>query len=135
MRAGASGTLISTWAQPKHSKPGCGGVSGDQHGEAASVMTGPIVLFSILIAGLWAWSLFTHPQVRCTRCTSPHLGPLRIPSSHPCHKCGGTGTRQRLGVAALRTLGWEIAPTGRMRRRGAPSAGTGRGPGHHPPAR
>ena len=100
-------------------------------------MAGPVVLFSLLIAVLWAWSLFTHPQMRCTRCTSaaPHLGPVAHTRKRTCPKCGGTGTRERPGVAALRTLGWDIGPTGRLRRRGAPTAGRGRRPGQHPPAR
>jgi hypothetical protein len=100
-------------------------------------MTGPVVFFSLLIAALWAWSLFTRPQMRCTRCTgaAPRLWPVRPDSSGTCPKCGGTGTRQRRGIAALRTLGWDIGPTGRLRRRHTPPAGPGRGPGHHPPAR
>jgi hypothetical protein len=85
-----------------------------QDGEAASFMAGPVMLFSLLIAVLWAWSLFTHPQTRCTRCTSaaPHLRPWHTRTSGTCSKCGGTGTRERLEVAALRTLGWDIGPTG-----------------------
>ena len=100
-------------------------------------MVGPVVLFSLLIAVLWAWSLFTHPHMRCARCTGavPHLGPLNTRTSDTCSKCGGTGTRERPGVAALRVLGWDIGPTGRLRRRGVPTAGTSRGRGQHPPAR
>jgi len=77
-------------------------------------MAGPVMLFSLLIAVLWAWSLFTHPLTRCTRCTSaaPHLRPWHTRTSGTCPKCGGTGTRERQEVAALRTLGWDIGPTG-----------------------
>ena len=100
-------------------------------------MYGPAMLFSLLIAVSWAWSLFTHPQTRCTRCTgaAPRLGPWHKRTTGSCPKCGGTGMRERPGVAALRKLGWDIGPTGRLRRRSAPTAGTGRGPGQHPPAR
>jgi hypothetical protein len=72
-----------------------------QDGEAASFTAGPVMLFSLLIAVLWAWSLFTHPQTRCTRCTStaPHLRPWHTRTSGTCPKCGGTGTRERLEVA------------------------------------
>jgi hypothetical protein len=82
-------------------------------------MSGPVVFFSLLIAALWVWSLFTRPQMRCTRCTgvAPHLGPSRTRSSHTCAKCGGTGTRERPGIAALRTLGWDIGPTGQLQLR------------------
>jgi hypothetical protein len=113
------------------------GVWGGQQGEAASFVSGPVVFFSMLIAALWVWSLFTRPQMRCTRCTgaAPRLGRLRTRSSHPWAKCGGTGMRERPGVAALRTLGWDIGPAGRLRRRAAPTARTGRGPGQRPPAR
>jgi hypothetical protein len=82
-------------------------------------MSGPVVFFPLLIAALWVWSLFIHPQIRCTRCTgaAPRRGLLRTGFSHTCAKCGGAGMRERPGVAALRTLGWDIGPTGRLRRR------------------
>ena len=43
-------------------------------------------------------------------------------------KCGGTETRERLEVTALRTLGWDIGPTGaaaaqRTQRRNKPRGG------------
>jgi hypothetical protein len=100
-------------------------------------MYGPVMLFSLLIAVSWAWSLFPHPQTRCTRCTgaAPHLRPLHTRTTGTCPKCGETGTRERPGIAALRTLGWNIGPTGRLRRRGAPTAGTDRRPGQQPLAR
>ena len=87
-------------------------------------MVGPMVLFSLLIAVLWAGSLFTHPQVRCTGCTgaAPGLGRSHTRSSGTCPQCGGTGTRERPRIAALRALGWDTGPTGRLRRRGAQGA-------------
>jgi hypothetical protein len=99
-------------------------------------MAGPVILFSLLIAALWAWSLFTHPETRCTRCTgaAPHLRPWHTHTSGTCPKCDGTGTRERPGVAVLRTLGWDIGATGRLRRHGAPTARASRGPGQNPPA-
>jgi len=93
-------------------------------------MIAPVVVFSLVIAVLWAWSLFFHPQARCARCTggTPHFGSFPTGSSGLCRRCGGTGWRERPGVGALRTLGWDIGPTGRLRRRGEPAAGTDRGP-------
>jgi hypothetical protein len=46
-----------------------------QDGEAASFTAGPVMLFSLLIAVLWAWSLFTHrrrdaPDAQARRRTS-----------------------------------------------------------------
>jgi hypothetical protein len=40
------------------------------------------------------------------------LRPWHTRTSGTCPKCGGTGTRERLQVAALRTLSWDIGPTG-----------------------
>jgi len=64
-------------------------------------MIGPVVLFSLLIAVLWAWSLFTHPQMRCSRCTgsAAYLGPLHTPTSGTCSKCGG---QARVSAGGLR---------------------------------
>ena len=106
------------------------GVSGGQLGGAVTLMIAPVVVFSLVIAALWAWSLFFHPQTRCARCTggTPHFGSFLTGSSGLCRKCGGTGWRERPGVRALRTLGWDIGPTGMLRRRGEPAAGTDRGP-------
>jgi len=93
-------------------------------GGSSTLMSGPVVVFSIVIAAVWVWSLFFDPQARCTRCTG---GRLHFGSSGLCRKCGGTGRRERRGVGALRALGWEIGPAGRLRRRGAP--GGRKGPG------
>ena len=93
-------------------------------------MIGPVVVFSLVISALWAGSLFFHPQARCTRCTggTPHFGSFLTGSSGLCRRCRGTGWRERPGVGALRTLGWDIGPTGRLQRRGEPEAGTDRRP-------
>lgn len=94
-----------------------------------------MVFFTVLIAALQVWSLFTYPLMRCTRYTgaAPRLGRLRTlqPS---LRKCGGTGTR-RARVAALCTLSWDIGPARRLPRRAAPAARTGRRPGQGPLAR
>jgi hypothetical protein len=106
------------------------GVSAGRLGGAVTLMIAPVVVFSLVIAALWAWSLFSHPQTRCARCTggTPHFGSFLTGSSGLCRKCGGTGWRERPGVGVLRTLGWDTDPTGRLRRGGEPAAGTRRGP-------
>jgi hypothetical protein len=48
-------------------------------------MIGPVVLFSLLIAVLWAWSVFTHPQMRCSRCTGAAAYPGAVAHTHERH--------------------------------------------------
>jgi hypothetical protein len=105
-------------------------VSGGQLGGAITLMIGPIAVFSLVSAALWAGSLFYRPQARCTRCTggTPHFGSFLTGSSGLCRKCRGTGWRERPGVGVLRSIGWDIGPTGKLQRRGEPAAGTDRGP-------
>ena len=92
------------------------------------------MLFSLLIAVLWAWSPFTHPPTRCTRCTSaaPHLRPWHTRTS---------GTCPQNAVEPRRVSGWRLRPCARsagtsgppaLRRRSAPNAGTSRGADPHP---
>ena len=89
-------------------------------GAADELMSAPAVLFFSLIAVLWVWSLFLHPQAACTRCqrAAPRFVPSRARPLSSCRICGGTGRRERPGVSILRTLGWDIGPSGRLRRHG-----------------
>jgi len=85
-------------------------------------MAGPVMLFSLLIAVLWAWSPFTHPPTRCTRCTSaaPHLRPWHTRTSGTCPQMrrnrdawapGGYGpAHARLGHRAHRRCGGAAHP-------------------------
>ena len=110
---------------------------GGKLGGAVPLMSAPVVVFSLVSAALWVLSLFFRRQARCTRCTGgmPHFGSFLTGSSGLCRKGRGTGWRERPGVGALRALGWDIGPPGRLRRRGEPATGTRRGPRRRPSVR
>jgi hypothetical protein len=70
-------------------------------------------------AAIWVGSLFLHPLTRCRACKgqSRHRGSLFTGSYRACRKCGGTGRRERSGVGGLRAMGFNIGPTGTLRRK------------------
>lgn len=63
------------------------------------------VLFLILAAAVIAYlvSCALHPYIACETCEGKgkHVGALFPKASRPCHKCSGTGQKQRLGVRFL----------------------------------
>ncbi|HKA95902.1 MAG TPA: hypothetical protein VKD66_06520 [Streptosporangiaceae bacterium] len=51
-------------------------------------MSGPVVVFSLVMAAAWVLSLFFHPLARCTRCTggTPHFSSFPTGSFRLCRK-------------------------------------------------
>lgn len=64
-----------------------------------------LVLVLILLASvaLYLGSCFLHPYIRCGTCRgkSKHSGALFTNATRPCHKCSGTGQKQRAGAVLM----------------------------------
>jgi hypothetical protein len=78
-----------------------------------------LVVFILLLGGVWLGSLFIHPLTTCRVCKGQgrHRGSIFPGSYRACRKCGGAGRRERTGVGGLRAMGLDISPTGARRRK------------------
>lgn len=65
-------------------------------------MTTVVVLAALLIVGYYL-SLLLHPYMKCEVCkgTGKHTGSFFTHGLRLCHRCSGTGRKQRLGAFVL----------------------------------
>lgn len=70
----------------------------EQNPDLVLLFGGAIVVVAYIL------SLYLHPYTQCGRCkgTSIHKGAVFGGAHRRCHKCSGTGRRQRLGAMVLK---------------------------------
>ena len=62
------------------------------------------LILLIIAAGLvYVFSAWLHPYVKCETCngTGKHSGALFTYATRPCHRCSGTGQKQRFTAALI----------------------------------
>jgi DnaJ-class molecular chaperone len=75
----------------------------------------PLWTLGLIVVAGYVLSVLLHPYVKCDRCKGlgRHSGSVFSYSLRPCHRCEGTGQKQRLG-AILMGRGKPRKPTSRI---------------------